>query len=457
MARKGFSFTGLVEYINGLVAGTEKFTAIKATGNISTDLGVYDKGGRVFSPDNLPTWAQSGGDEYFRVFGKENLQVESDRWLHASKVETGFLPLIPNTPNGYLGIHEWQFKSANVESYYGNLVNINQSAGGNGCILANGGRVGHKHISTENDVWTEYSKVGQVAYSVGINTDNSFNINQTNGNGVYSKTVAVFSPDRQAGLPYGLSSGGYITSTSNVIEFKNNDSTHLWHRDASGAEKSVAWHDSTTDTYCMRVRNGHPVRISDGGSIYLNDGAIIQRDGNMYIPYMQGHASNRALYSNVNDINARIQAFTRIMGDALELYIDGAAFGVSIWRSDAKFKENIRPLDSHKFITNLHAELPNAVSHKTKSFKSTPRSLDKIADIEFVSYDWKKEHALDKEKLHVPVGVTSQQLQSIDETFVMKLEGDVLAPNTNVLVTHLLRAVKELKEEVDTLKEQLNK
>lgn len=93
---------------------------------------------------------------------------------------------------------------------------------------------------------------------------------------------------------------------------------------------------------------------------------------------------------------------------------DIGAIGTNYFTSDIRKKENITPC----------------------TFKSS----DLISKIEFIGFDWKPGSG---NVGHVDVGVSAQQLQSLDSRFVSELSDGGLMVNEPALVAHMAKAIQE--------------
>jgi len=110
----------------------------------------------------------------------------------------------------------------------------------------------------------------------------------------------------------------------------------------------------------------------------------------------------------------------------IEWQTDVGAIGTSYFLSDERKKDNIAP--------------------------SIFNSSNLIESIDFISFDWKPESGNEG---HVEVGVSGQQLQSINERLVNELSDGTLMVNEPALVAHMAKALKECIQEIKDLKNEI--
>jgi hypothetical protein len=117
----------------------------------------------------------------------------------------------------------------------------------------------------------------------------------------------------------------------------------------------------------------------------------------------------------------------------IQVFLDGSAYGISVFSSDARLKNNIAD--------------------------SNYNALNVVKQIHFKQFDWNEEKSIGRG--HEDIGFISQDLQAIDSTLVKEIENHrepenaLLQPNENKLLVIALKAIQELKEEVDSLKNEL--
>ena len=122
-------------------------------------------------------------------------------------------------------------------------------------------------------------------------------------------------------------------------------------------------------------------------------------------------------------------------GTYLQVFIDGNAYGISIFASDASLKKNIA--------------------------ESNYEALNIVKQIQFKQFDWNEEKSIGKG--HENIGFISQDLQAIDPTLVTKIENfrnpenTLLQPNENKLLIIALKSIQELEAKVAALETKLAK
>jgi hypothetical protein len=138
-----------------------------------------------------------------------------------------------------------------------------------------------------------------------------------------------------------------------------------------------------------------------------------------------GTGSRGATGTVVTTANDSVASLVRQSG-YIEIVTDVGAVGVTYFLSDERKKENITPCE------------------KTSS--------DLIKDINFIQFDWKEDSG---NSGHVDVGVSAQQLQSIDNRLVNELSDGSLMVNEPALVTHLAKALQEQQAIITELKTRI--
>lgn len=113
----------------------------------------------------------------------------------------------------------------------------------------------------------------------------------------------------------------------------------------------------------------------------------------------------------------------------LSITVDGTNYGISISASDERLKREIAP--------------------------SEASALSKLGRIELFSFRYKEGNAFLDPSQHHDIGFIAQQLASVDPTFVAGGGETMLSPNLQPIVATLVKAVQELRSQVDALKAQV--
>jgi hypothetical protein len=92
------------------------------------------------------------------------------------------------------------------------------------------------------------------------------------------------------------------------------------------------------------------------------------------------------------------------------------------------------------------------ISKKTNIEKSNENANSIIKQIEFISFDWKPESGSTG---HIKVGISAQQMQTLDSNFVRKLPDDTLMIHEPSLIPYLGKAIQEQQEIIETQKNQI--
>lgn len=155
---------------------------------------------------------------------------------------------------------------------------------------------------------------------------------------------------------------------------------------------------TSNDTTRLEVRSGDGmVHLVNNGGARNGNGTVVTTSNNSV-----GHAVRQAGY--------------------IEWQTDVGAVGTTYFLSDITKKENISP--------------------------SNFNSLDLIDQIEFIQFDWNPDSG---NSGRVNVGVSAQQLQTIDARLVHELSDNTLMVNEPALVSHLAKSVQELISKIETL------
>ncbi|QMV33431.1 hypothetical protein F1_00068 [Ralstonia phage Heva] len=113
----------------------------------------------------------------------------------------------------------------------------------------------------------------------------------------------------------------------------------------------------------------------------------------------------------------------------ITLTVDGGSYGITINPSDERLKREIAP--------------------------SATDALDKLGKIELFSFRYREGNPfLNAEQQH-EIGFIAQQLERIDPTFAAGGGETMLSPNLLPIVATLVKAVQELRAQVDALKAQV--
>ncbi|MBP3931202.1 MAG: tail fiber domain-containing protein, partial [Peptostreptococcaceae bacterium] len=122
---------------------------------------------------------------------------------------------------------------------------------------------------------------------------------------------------------------------------------------------------------------------------------------------------------------------------------EGKAFGVDIWESDIKLKENIELLNTNS--TNLDIENIETIG------------LDLVNAIEHYSFDYNKESCIESNR--VECGYIAQQLREVNPDLVRAIEqgdgSEVLSPRADIIIPYLSKAIQEQQRQINLLKKEI--
>lgn len=111
----------------------------------------------------------------------------------------------------------------------------------------------------------------------------------------------------------------------------------------------------------------------------------------------------------------------------LEFDVNGTTYGITIWTSDERLKKDIKPIKDNY--------------------------MDKIKAIEHIEFYYK-----DNPDKKIPIGYSANQLQTIDENFVLANGKEkILQPNISVLMPVITKTIQELINKVENLERKLEK
>ena len=183
----------------------------------------------------------------------------------------------------------------------------------------------------------------------------------------------------------------------------------------SDAMLSVSTTGGVTDLRAVNQVNNtwRWMRVQEGGVLIVGSGspaadAKITVGGRVY--------GNSPRYEGGYYINCPDTSIGRVLRASgyLEWTSDVGAIGTNYFLSDIRKKENIT--------------------------LSTFNSSALISKIEFIGFDWKPDSG---NSGHVDVGVSAQQLQTLDNRLVNELSDGSLVVNEPALVAHMAKALQE--------------
>jgi len=243
-------------------------------------------------------------------------------------------------------------------------------------------------------------------FHISKETDSSFNI----WSGIVGSGTNRLRIDSNGTLCLGTT----VAITGSTLNVYNNGKIYV-HR--SGYVDAV---DSTNSNWADNNLRGQNVNLC------VTDGTarLTLRTGDNRL-YLTGSASRGGSGYPVASTNDSIAACIRANG-YIEWQTDAGAVGTNYFLSDESKKNNIAP--------------------------STFNSSQIINNIKFIEFDWKPDSGNEG---HVDVGVSAQQLQSIDGRLVHKLLDDTLMINEPALMSHLAKSLQEALSRIETLENEI--
>lgn len=267
---------------------------------------------------------------------------------------------------------------------------------------------------------------------------------------------------------------GFIHDNCSNMKHKRNTSTDNWHIDDSSGNPSFKVYPETGE---IELPKGNLKASGTLTGSAINAGT--NKDGNVYCRYISGEnqSSNNPMYhgisigypgkdaldfheyggifrfyrnqgiaSKVCEINnggitfpengnmhgllsSNVGYFNSIGTEYIEISIAGhGAYGISMWASDKKLKDNIK--DSKIDALNI----VNKIEHK-----------------EFIYKD-------NNEKEVIKIGYLADQLKEIDEQMIFEVGNEKLKqPNEKYIIPLLSKAIQELSKENNDLKNRISK
>jgi len=292
MARKGYSFTGLVDFINGLVAGTESFEELKVDGNADVAGVINEKGRRVYSPNNRPNWDDVGGSNVWRVGvasnGSTPVIEAQNRWV-TSVDKLGFLPHKEATGGNadcFLGTSTWWFGESWVNQYRGGYAQLD------GDVLAARGRfrsAGDTVIldaGNSRDVRVVGQNNGTDNWYIGASGNNTDSTWFNYHGGSHIRLVSNKSIEYNAGSGGGHYFNGSVYATHLQTQPGTYSSCRL---NGNRGYFFTMEFDSGNNNMCFIRRTNNAVNVklwtmSGDGHFKCHNGAIFDTSGRVYSP-----------------------------------------------------------------------------------------------------------------------------------------------------------------------------
>ena len=228
-----------------------------------------------------------------------------------------------------------------------------------------------------------------------------------------------------------------------------------WDNDGNMTQFGIPYYFANNDGVRPAVRSRYSGTWSDWHSLITGNasGQIQGNQGSASTPSYSfngnGHSDlNTGIYSSGADsFNITTGGTERAQLNSLGLKVVNGALGVNVTpngtdgridasndvvaysTSDKRLKENIKPLDN---------------------------ALDKVMQISGVEFDWKKLTKKEKKNIHGneghDVGVIAQEIEEVLPEVVTERDSGYKAVKYEKIVPLLIEAIKELKQEIQELK-----
>ncbi len=141
--------------------------------------------------------------------------------------------------------------------------------------------------------------------------------------------------------------------------------------------------------------------------------------------------AGKSLLNNIITNNVTIDGYTNITGSFI-------VEGITTIRGNALIEGVVR---AQNFLTDSDKNLKENII-------PLQDSLNKVSQLNGVSYQWKNNSAKD-------VGVIAQEVQEVLPEAVYKLDNDFLSVSYPKLIPLLIESIKELKQQVEDLRQEL--
>jgi hypothetical protein len=205
------------------------------------------------------------------------------------------------------------------------------------------------------------------------------------------------------------------------------DGAYLRSITSSMVTSALGYTPPTSDTNTTYTSSDFTVTALSGYS--SNNGTFLRRDGTFATP-----PNDNTTYSNLNEF-ANGPGYTTYSSNQATDTTSTVQFAlirstgdvVAYYSSDERLKDNVKPIEN---------------------------ALEKLQKIRGVEFDWN-----DKQDVYEghDTGVIAQEVQKVLPEVVTEREDGYLAVKYEKMVGLLIESIKELKTEVDDLKQQLNK
>jgi hypothetical protein len=287
-----------------------------------------------------------------------------------------------------------------------------------------------------------FAGITQTITNIQVNNWSRSGQNLYYGSGTGNVGIGTTSPG------YKLEVNGTTKATSSYHQNVNFTNTPTFQIGTDGFSSGFYVYDSTAAAYRMVVKSstgnvgigtlspgsynahGKNLVVAGSGNVGITiDGAS---SSSCSICFADGTSSTASIagkieYDHSSDaMEFRTAAVTRMKLNSTSLIVSGdvVAYGSP---SDVRLKENIKPINS---------------------------ALDKVSKLQGVTFDWiqKEDQILD---IKEDIGFIAQDVQKVIPELVRENDDGMLSMRHQGVAPILLEAIKELKAEVDSLKEQL--
>jgi hypothetical protein len=163
-------------------------------------------------------------------------------------------------------------------------------------------------------------------------------------------------------------------------------------------------------------------RGSGAISFYRNGSLLGAFSGASGMLYLNGTGARNSSGNVLTSGSNTVGQIGRNAGGYIEFFTDIGAVGTTYFVSDENKKDNIKP-------SNITA---------------TPL----INSINFIEYDWKEDSGMDG---HVDIGVSAQQLRTLNPSLIHEMSDGGLQVNPNELLIHTVKALQEALLRIEAL------
>lgn len=260
----------------------------------------------------------------------------------------------------------------------------------------------------------------------------------SSGDGVIYTSDILYSPNIQSGYVYGnlvagktVFADGTLRTTGEIQTTAINSYRHVF------GNYGAFWRMDSSALYLLLTNSGNqygsynslrPFYVAlSSGKVSMKNGVTVENG----IYWYDGTTDRRVVYTH----NSGIYSLASCSG-YMEVNTNLGQKGITWWDSDARMKKNIVSTDEN--------------------------ALEAINKIKHYSFDWN-----DENRKSIKLGYIAQQLEEVDELFVLKIDQTHSTEKNNCeydytlqvdethIIPYITKAIQELSAQVEELKNQI--